>query len=190
MYTLNDYDKTEAKDPQPYENPPSGGYVFKVVEVGTDPSRGGRPMVAIGLDIAEGPYAGAFARFPKVVRQMLDGDSIAYLKAMINHFAASNPPARMANVIFKQRDGSTGFDPNALMGLRIGGNLGEAEYIKKESGEVKVGTEVRFLGPAGDISKMKPLPLKKLDKGAAPQKAFAPSRPGTVPPSAEDDLPF
>ena len=33
MYTLNNYDTTEAKEFQPYENPPSAGYVLKVVGV-------------------------------------------------------------------------------------------------------------------------------------------------------------
>lgn len=190
MYTLNNYDSTEAKDPQPYENPPSGGYVFQVVEVGTEPARNGRPMVTLGLDIAEGPYAGAFAKFPKAVRQMMDGDSLPYLKAMNNHFAASNPPARMASVIFKQRDGTTGYDPKALMGLRVGGNLGEAEYIKKETGEVKIGTEVRFLGPVADVPKMKPLALKKLDKGVARPAAAPTSSQHYGRPTENDAVPF
>lgn len=191
MYTLDNYDNTEAKDIQPFENPPSGGYVFKVVEVGTDPARNGRPMVTIKLDIAEGPYAGSFARFPKAVRQMMDKESLPYLKAMINHFAASNPREKMDRVIFKNRDGSTGFEPNALMGLRVGGNLGEAEYIKQETNEIKIGTEVRFLGPAGEILKMKPLPLKKLDKGAGrPAAAATSGRPHGAPAAEDDGLPF
>lgn len=166
MYTLNNYDTTEAKEFQPYENPPSGGQVLKVVEVGTEPSSSWRPMVTLKFDIAEGPFAGAFAKYPKPYRQIVDGESMPYFKAMIGYFSESNPPSKMAEVIFNNRDGGKGFNPHKLMGLRIGGNLGEAEYMNK-SGEVKVGMEVRFLGNAADASKMRPLPLKKLDKAAA-----------------------
>jgi len=173
MYSLNNYDTTEAKEFQPYENPPSGGYVLKVVEVGTDPASSGRPMVTLKFDIAEGPLAGAFAKYPKPYRQIVDGESMPYFKAMIGYFAESNPPSKMAEVIFTNRDGGKGFNPQKLLGLRIGGNLGEQEYVNKQ-GELKVGMEVRFLGNAADASKMRPLSLKKLEKGAA-RPASAPA---------------
>lgn len=188
MYTLNNYDTTEAKEHQPYENPPSGGYVLQVVEVGTDPASSGRPMVTLKFDIAEGPHAGAFAKYPKPYRQIVDGESMAYFKAMIEHFSKSNPASKMGEVIFTNRDGGKGFNPHKLMGLRIGGNLGEAEYANK-TGEVKVGMEVRFLGAAADAPKMKPLSLKRLEKGTS-------SRPATSKPQGQmangndSDLPF
>ena len=178
MYTLNNYDTTEAKEFQPYENPPPAGYVLKVVEVSEMPSSTKRPMVTLGLDIAEGPFAGAFAKYPKPYRQIVDGESMAYFKAMMGYFAESNPPSKMGEVIFTNRDGGKVFNPQKLIGLRIGGNLGEQEYINK-AGELKVGMEVRFLGNAGDASKMRPLPLKKLDKNASrPASAPAPTGQG------------
>jgi hypothetical protein len=172
MYELNNYDTTEAKEFQPYENPPSGGYVLKVVEVGNDPASSGRPMVTLKFDIAEGPFAGAFAKYPKPYRQIVDKESMPYFKAMIGYFSESNPPSKMSEVIYTNRDGQKGFDPMKLMGLRIGGNLGEQEYVNKQ-GELKTGMEVRFLGNAADVSKMRPLPLKKMDK--------APNRPASTP---------
>ena len=194
MYTLGkDFDTTEAKEFVPFENPPSGGYVFKVVGSDDTAARNGRPMVTIALDIADGPHAGAFARFPKPYRQMLDGDSLAYFKAMLKYFGESNPEAKMQKVIFTQRDGSKGFDHTALVGLRIGGNLREAEYIKQDTGETKVGLEISFLGAVKDVGSMKPLPLKKL-AGAAPAGRPTASRPassGSAPAADFDDgLPF
>ena len=176
MYTLgNNYDSTPAKEYVPFENPPPGGYVFKVVEWSAEPSKGGRPMVTIALDIAEGPHAGAFAKYPKDYRQMLDGESLPYFKAMIKYFTESNPATKMAEVIFTQKTGAKGFDPSKLFGLRIGGNLGEAEYIKQATGELKVGTEVRFLGAVKDVPNMRPLPLKKLAGSAPAARTQAPS---------------
>lgn len=193
MYTLgNDFDTTEAKEFTPFENPPSGGYVFKVVESDDTAARNGRPMVTLKLDIADGPHAGAFAKFPKPYRQMLDGDSMPYFKSMLKYFGESNPEEKMRRVIFTQRNGTKGFDHTALVGLRIGGNLREAEYIKQETNETKVGLEVSFLGAAKDVGHMKPLPLKRL-AGSTPaaKPTYRPSAPGTRPPSAQDDdLPF
>lgn len=189
MYTLgNDYDTTEAKEMQPFEQPPIGGYVFKVVSVNTDPSKTHRPMVTLGLDIAEGSYAGAFAKYPKPYRQMLDGESLPYFKAMIKYFADSNSEASMREVIFTQKDGTKGFDASRLMNLRIGGNLGEAEYLKQTTREIKVGTEVRFLGAASDAPKMRALPLKKLDKGSVGSGST--TRPSAAPQAEDDTLPF
>lgn len=190
MYTLgNDYDTTEAKEMTPFEQPPNGGYVLKVVGYSTDPAKNGRPMITLDLDIAEGPHTGAFAKFPKPYRQMLDGDSLPYFKAMIKYFGESNPAPKMAEVIFTQKNGSKGFDPSKLMGLRVGGNLGEVEYIKQATGEVKVGTEVRFLGAVKDVPSMRVLPLKRLN-GAAPARTQAPSAAKGPATMTSEDVPF
>lgn len=189
MYALDNYDTTDAKEPQPFENPPPQGYVLQVVEIGTDPSTNGRPMVTLKLDIAEGAHAGAFQKYPKPYRQVVDKDSMPYFKVMIGYFAASNPPAKMSEVIFTNRDGSKGFNPKALLGLRVGGNLGEAEYMDKKTGEIKVGMEVRFLGAAADAQKMRVLPLKKLDRNTG-RPATKPAAAGQAPAADDSDLPF
>ncbi len=185
-----DFDTTEAKDFKPFENPPSGGYVFEVLEVSDKASESGKAMVTLSLDIAEGPHAGAFENYPKKYRQLVNGESLAYFKAMIKAFMESNPPGLTKEIIFTQRDGSKGFDPSRLRGLRIGGNLREAEYMKQETSEVKVGTEIGYLGAVKDVPAMKPQPLKKLRGAPVATKPFQPTRPGNVPPPAEDDLPF
>lgn len=191
MYTLgNDYDTTEAKEMTPFEQPPTGGYVLKVVDYSTDSAKNGRPMITLLLDIAEGPHAGAFAKYPKAYRQMLDGDSLPYFKAMIKYFSESNPEGRMREVIFTQKNGSKGFDPAKLMDLRIGGNLGEVEYIKQATGELKVGTEVRFLGAVKDVPSMRPLPLKRLNGAAPAGKTQAPSAAKGPATMTSDDVPF
>jgi hypothetical protein len=189
MYTLgSDYDSTEAKEFTPFETPPVGGYVFKVVEVDGSPSKGGRPMVSLGLDIAEGPYAGAFAKYPKTYRQMIDGAGLPYFKAMIKQFSESNSEAKMREVIFMQKNGTKGFDPMKLLGLRIGGNLGEAEYVKQTTGETKIGTEIRFLGAVKDVPLMKPLSLKKLSGSNGSSRPTGPAPTGGYP--SDWDLPL
>ena len=191
MYTLgNEYDTTEAKEMTPFEQPPPGGYVFKVVGWSGDPAKNGRPMVTLDLDIAEGPHAGAFTKYPKAYRQMLDGESLQYFKAMIKYFGESNPAPKMAEVIFTQKNGSKGFDPSKLMGMRVGGNLGEVEYIKQATGEVKVGTEVRFLGAVKDVPNMRPLPLKRLNGASPAAKTQAPSAAKGPASMSSDDVPF
>jgi Protein of unknown function (DUF669) len=191
MYTLNDYESTEAKEFHPFENPPSGGYVFEVVSVNDKAANSGAPMTTLGLDIAEGPHKGAFAKFPKPYRQLLlneDGKTSPYFKAMMQAFGKSNPAPKMAEVIFKQRDGSVGYNPQKLMGLRVGGNLREAEYFKQGTRETKVGLEVSFLGPIEDVPKMRALPLKKLQGQAKP--ATKPASSASAPVADDSDLPF
>jgi len=190
MYTLGkDFDTTEAKEFTPFENPPSGGYVFTVVEAEQTSTRNaGRPMVTVKLDIAEGPHKGAFAKFPKPYRQMMDGDSQAYFKGMLKNFALSNPETKMAQVIFTNRDGSKGFNAAALVGMRIGGNLREAEYQKQDSGEIKVGLEISFLGAVKDVPLMKPLALKKLAGSNGSSRPTGPASAGGYP--ADWDLPL
>jgi hypothetical protein len=192
MYTLgNDYDTTDAKEMTPFEQPPTGGYIFKVVGWSGDPSRSGRPMVTLDLEIAEGPHAGAFGKYPKAYRQMLDGESLPYFKAMIKYFGESNPEGKMREVIFTQKSGAKGFDPSKLMGMRVGGNLGEVEYVKQATGEVKVGTEVRFLGAVKDVPNMRPLPLKRLNGAAPAGRTQAPSAAkGSAAMADDDTVPF
>jgi hypothetical protein len=189
----NEYDKTEAKEFRPYENPPPGGYVLEVIEASDEPARSGKAMVTLSLDIAEGPCAGAFEQYPKKYFQLVNGESLPYFKALIKNFLDSNPEGKTRDLIFTNRDGSKGLDVRRLVGLRIGGNLREAEYTKQDTGEVKVGLEVGYLGAVKDIPNMKVQPLKKLrgaPSGSRPAPTPTPGKPQGQAPQAEDDLPF
>lgn len=188
-----EFDKTEAKEGGQFDPPDPGGYVMLVLEVSEQPSKAGSDMVTLSLDIADGEHAGAFAKFPKRFFQQVNGDNLAYFKGMIGHFSASNPPAKMNQVIFKQKDESLGFDGQALVGMRIGANLREAEYLDR-AGQVKMGLEVGALCAVKDVPGLKPMPVKKL-KGQRPGTPTA-ARPaaqtagGALPLAGEDDLPF
>jgi hypothetical protein len=187
----SDFETTEAKEGGQFDPPEPGGQVMIVLEVSEKPSKAGNDMVTLSLDIAEGEHAGAFQKFPKKFFQQVNGDNLAYFKAMINYFAASNPANKMNQVIFKQKDESLGFDGSALVGMRVGANLREAEY-QDQQGAVKVGIEVGHLCAVRDVPNLKPMPLKKF-KGARTATAAgrpAPGRPAGGPPPAEDDLPF
>lgn len=187
-----DFDTTEAKEGGVFDPPEHGGYVMTVLEVSEAPSKAGNAMVTLSLDISEGESAGAFQKFPKRFFQQVNGENLPYFKAMIQHFAASNPQQRMNQVIFRQKDESLGFDGKALIGMKVGANLREAEYIDKTGG-LAVGIEVGHLCAVKDVPLLKPMPLKKL-KGAKPGSNRAPVGSATgatsLAPQAEDDLPF
>ncbi len=151
----------EPKEPAQYSKPPAGGCPLIVVTVSEKPSQAGNDMVTLGLDIASGPFEGAFEKFPKKFFQLINGDQQAYFKHMMKCFKESNPPEKMAQVITKQRDESLVFDPNKLFGCVIGGNLREAEYIDSR-GELCLGIEVGALCSIKDIDKVSIMPVKKL----------------------------
>lgn len=186
-----EFEKTEAKEGGMYDPPESGGYVMMVLEVSEEPSKANNDMVTLSLDICEGESAGAFQKFPKRHFQLVNGDNLPYFKAMIQHFANSNPAQKMNQVIFKQKDQSLGFDGQALVGLKVGANLREAEYLDR-SGAVKVGIEIGQLCAVKDIPSLKPMPIKKLKSSrpattGARATSSAQGRPSTF---VEDDLPF
>ena len=185
------FEKVEAKDGGMFDPPEPGGYVMVCVAVSEEPSKAGNDMVTLSLDIAEGEHAGAFEKFPKRFFQMVNGDNLPYFKGMITHFSASNHQSKMNQVIFQNRDQSLGFNGTALVGLRIGANMREAEYIDKQ-GQLKIGLEVGQLCAVKDVPALKIMPLKKLKgvrtSASASRPAYADT--GSRPPEADSDLPF
>jgi len=163
-----------------FSPPTPGGHVFRVVKVSDKASKAGNDMVTLELDIAQGEFKGAFERFPKRYFQLVNGDNLPYFKGMIDAFQKSNPAQAMARVISNLQ-----FDPHALVGLLVGGNLREVEYLNS-SNEVAVGLEVAYLVPVADVPTLKPMPLKKLRGGAAAASSGA----RAARPPEEDDLPF
>lgn len=178
----NEYEATEAKTGGGYVAPPPGGYVLQVLDVSDKPTKTGKDMITLTLDIAEGEFQGAFEKYPKPYRQLVNGDNLPYFKAMIQAFQESNDYDRLRGLI---EHGNC--DPFVLKGALVGGCVREAEY-RHESGEIKVGLEIGWLCPVEKVPDIKPPKLKKLagNAGARPGSHVQSSRA----PQTDDDLPF
>ncbi len=179
----NEYETTEAKVGGGYVAPPPGGYVLQVVEVSDKPAKSGKDMITLGLDIAEGEFQGAFERFPKPYRQLVNGDNLPYFKAMIQAFQESNDYERLRGLI---EHGSC--NPHTLKGALVGGCVREAEY-RSESGEIKVGLEIGWLCAVGKVSDIKVPKLKKLAGSTGARQGYS-NQVNRVPQDEDDTLPF
>ena len=101
-----------------FNNPPDGGYKFKIVGSAIV-EKNNKPKWELSLDIAEGPYEGAFTRFPRKVWQDLStdvGKSIAkrIIETIINdpeNTGMASPSVLESNV----------FDESTVIGLFVGG---------------------------------------------------------------------
>lgn len=174
-----EFTTTEAATGGAYDPPTPGGYVFQVVSVSDKPSNAGNAMVTLELDIADGNFAGAFAKFPKRYFQLVNGEHLPYFKGMLRSFKESNSEEKMRGVVNQ----SLQFDSSKLLKALVGGCLREAEYLDR-SNQVRVGLEIAFLCPVKDVPDIKAPPLKKLNKPAP-----TPSK-NSSSPIPEDDLPF
>lgn len=188
-----EFTTTEAAEGGAYEPPPAGGYTFQVVDVSEEPSQAGNDMVTLSLDIADGPHEGAFERFPRKVFQLVNGDNLPYFKGMLEKFKACNSKQKLQNLVSKDLR----LDASQLKGCLIGGSLRQAEYLDKNSGEVKIGMEVGYLCTLEDLATLKPQPIKKLparrDTATAGRPGYQAPRGGAqagYKPPEEDDLPF
>ena len=127
-------------------NPPSGGYILKVVNVFDKPSKSGKPMLSFMLDIAEGEFKDVFTRkYNESQNWYLNHyfvydsiEQIARFKGLLKAFSKSNPK-------FFNREDLLGlsFNEKKLINLQIGGVLREEEYIK--NGDIRIGIKVFYL---------------------------------------------
>lgn len=185
MIQLDSNFQTEkAKTGGQYSAPPAGPYIWLVTDVSEAPSKDGKPMVTLTLDVYSGPEKGCFEKFPKKYRQLVNGDNMPYFKGMLEAFKASNPQEKIRSLINQQLH----FFPMVLKGCIVGGMLRDHEYKQKDSGEIKVGQEIAYLFPVSEVGNLKPMPLKKLSGSAGHPQSYG----GSVgaPPPESDDMPF
>lgn len=175
---------TEAKSFRPFENPPSGPYELVVLACEDKPSRDGKAMLTFSLDIAKGPHKGAFDKFPKKFRTVLEGEGLAYFKGAWNDFKASNDKSKLVGAI----DAEGRVNASKFVGLIIGGNVRDEEYVN-QSGQVNMGQQVAYLFPVGDMEKHQVMPPKMLKKQTGSRPNSSGPR-NDAPPPTDDDLPF
>jgi hypothetical protein len=145
---------------------------MKILAAKDAPSAGGRPMLSLCLDIAEGPFKDNFkklleffrknnpdAKYPLVHRRCQDGEQIEYFKGDIKAIEESNEGYRF------------NFDEKTLVGKLVGCMLGELAYTEDNDGNLKTKLEPRWLMPAESARKFtgKPPEMKK-DKNFGKQK--------------------
>lgn len=182
MQKPNEYDNVEAKvGGGDFPQPTAGGYVVKIVSAEEKLSKNGKNMLVIGVDIAEGEFAGHYAELsekfnndahPKMY-QLTEGDHVSYFKGLVTAIEHSNNGFKFD------------FDEKKLIGKRLGVNLREEEY-KNKDGQIKTILKIAYACSVEDARNgLKVLPVKPyVDKGSAPV--------ATVPTTApqDSDLPF
>ncbi len=171
-----------------YERPPSNGYIFRIVKSEIKKSSKGENQLLLSLDIAEGPYKGAFEKYPRLFYQGMQGKQTGRFKGILGSIKESNPAGSMNGVITKDFL----FDERPLNGKLVGGSLREEEYKKHGETEIKSNMKVSFLCSINSVKngEIKPQPIKKWSDQKQPDNGdFLPYQAG-VNLSEQSDLPF
>lgn len=175
---------TEAKAFRPFENPPAGPYKLIVTACEDKNSQAGKAMLTFNFDIADGQHKGAFEKFPKKFRTVLEGEGLAYFKGAWNDFKASNDKSKLVGII----DSDGRINAQKFIGLVIGGNVRDEEYTN-QSGQVNMGQQIAYLFPISEMGKHEAMPPKMLKKQTGNRPTSSGPR-NDAPPNADDDLPF
>lgn len=149
MKPFKDYDKTQAYTE--YETLPKGGYVLSVLGVSINKWQSGDEYLQISCDIAEGEYAGFYAKrykedtredkkwncnynltIPKDDGSERDGWAKRRFKTVMNAFEDSNPGFRWE------------WNEAALKGKKIGGLFNIRQW-EKNDGSVSEATNLAQL---------------------------------------------
>ena len=151
------YDDAEAKKSGDFPRVPAGGYIAKIMTEEERLSQKGNPMLVLGIDIADGEFAGHYTKlsekigkpcYPQIF-QLTEGNNLPYFKGLIKDIEDSNSGSKYD------------FKDNQLLRRVIGVNLREEEY-ENDKGELKSVLKVAQTHPVSDIRNglVKPLPKK------------------------------
>jgi hypothetical protein len=189
MNKPNGWETTEAKSFGVNQKPPAGAYVMKILAAKDASSSGGRPMLSLCLDIAEGPFKDNFkklldffkknnpeSKYPLVHRRCQDGEQLPYFKGDLKAIEESNEGFKF------------NFDEKTLVGKLVGCMLGELAYAEDSDGNLKTKLEPRWLMSAKSAREFvgKPPEMKK-DKNFGKQRE---RQAGDEPTTPDEDLPF
>lgn len=189
MNKPKDYDNTQAAGE--YKVLPPGGYVCKIVKVLETESQSGKPMLHIGLDIAEGEYTGFFQdrynkdtrsykKWPSIFYQLIytsDGKTNRMFKAFCESVEHSN------NINMPWGDNFA----TDLRGKLVGVLYGREEYVGQDDGMSHWTVKPRFWRSAesirkGDFTVPEDRPVKKSDSQTSMPEGF-----DSI---SDDDIPF
>lgn len=143
MINLKGYNEVSESNGD-YQKLPAGGYVCRIINVELG-ERNGRPQIRIAVDIAEGEYAGYFARqnrdkwsksavFTRYIYDESEKHITSALKSLLANIERSNADFAL--------DDLTRFNENSLVGKLCGFTFGEREYEHNE--KIYTTTEVKF----------------------------------------------
>jgi len=180
----NNWDTAVPKEAGAYERLPAGGYICYIANAEHKPSKQGKPMLVLDLDIAVGEYSSCFSGvgwYPSFY-QLTDESQTEYFKAVIISIEASNPGYMWD------------WNPNSLMGKKIGVIFRDEEYINKKTNTIVTSSRPVFLRSISDINagNFTVPALKKLENNQSTQ-TIAATNTSAFPPTApitDDDLPF
>ena len=163
MKLPKNFDELPESDGTGLMKPPPGAYVCRVMRVQSTTSKGGRPMLVLDLDIAEGPFADWYAhdnddrasknlemRWARLY-QLTDGTSAPICKHMLKNFERSNPKYLIDDYTVGDE-----FDETSLKGKLIGVMLAGDEYA--------INGQVRM-----SLKPDRTLPISKVREGKAPE---------------------
>ena len=130
-----------------YQQLPAGGYVCRIVNVELG-ERNNRPQIRVAIDIAEGEYAGHFAKqnrdkwsnsaiFTRYIYDENEKFITPALKSLLANVERSND-----NFTADLQNNLRRFDQNTLVGKLCGFTFGEREYEYNE--RIYTTTEVKF----------------------------------------------
>jgi hypothetical protein len=110
-----------------YQQPPCAGYKMKIISAECTTSKKGAPMLVIEMDIADGPHAKNFEKYPlKYYRTFPDAAGIARLKFDVLLIASENAGLMPDNPF---QGGS--FNEQMLIGKHVGCTLKwDGEYLR------------------------------------------------------------
>jgi len=194
MRKPENFDKTEAITGGEFKQLPPGAYVCTIKEAFEVTTQGGKNMLQLWLDIAEGEHRDHFqnqyaaagrkfgdAKWRGTYNQLTEGESLGYFKGLLLDIENSNPGYKF------------NFDEKTLVKKKIGGVFGREQY-RNQKGELKFAVKCLYCTEAGRVKDIAPPADRLLEAGKANgggNGGYGEEPPPVwEEPGADDSLPF
>lgn len=186
------WDKVKAQEPGGFEKLPAGGYVCKIYDARCEAVKEKGYRLTCDIDIAEGEYAGYFAKRNSTERGW---DFNAQFKRYVIGADRFITPAFKGFTQLLEKENANfhfdidNFEPQKLRDLLVGFTFGEKEYLDKNE-NIRTSTVIRYPESIQKIreGKFKIPPIEKLPEDKRPPEVTADEFAGA--PIPDDDLPF
>ena len=189
---LNDYgwEKVEAKTHGEYYHVPPVAYVCKIIDARLENVKDKGLMLALDVDIAEGDYAGYFARFKRGENWDFNAQFKRYVmktdRKITSTFKGLIKSLEKQNASFSCDVDN--FDEKSLIGLTCGFTFAEREYFGRD-GRIYSAPTIKFPCNADDVRAGK-VEVPPADKVSEEKKTAQLSKEFEGAKVDDDDLPF